>query len=70
MMNSMKNQTSGNQLAILIRSQTGKPLATFVGDDVSYYSTDVDKSTAFIIDGKFLFVYRCDYTIYHLDNLE
>ncbi len=70
MIHSMKNITSGQDLVLLIRSQTGKPLATYVGKDVSYFSTDIDKSTGFIIDGKYLFVYRCDYTIYDLALLK
>lgn len=58
------NAWSGHKKVILIRSQTGKPLATFAGESVSYFATDIDKSTAFWIDGKFLLVYRCDYTVY------
>lgn len=60
------NAWSGHSKVILIKSQTGKPLATFVGDSVSYFATDIDKSTAFLVDGKFLLVYRCDYTVYDL----
>lgn len=70
MVSNMKNFTSGQDLLILVRSQTGKPLATFVGNDVSYFSTDIDKSTGFLIDGKYLFIYRCDYTVYDLDLLQ
>ncbi|MCM3273784.1 DUF5052 family protein [Paenibacillus elgii] len=57
-------------MLILIRSQSGQPLATFVGNKVSYFATDIDKSTAFLIDGKYLFIYRCDYTIYDLSLLK
>lgn len=64
MVNDMKNLTTGKSKVVLIRSQSGKPLATFVGDKVSYFATDVDKSTGILIDGKYLFIYRCDYTIY------
>jgi hypothetical protein len=70
MVNGVKNLTTGQKLLILIRSQTGKPLATFAGKDVSYFTTDIDKSTGFIIDGKYLFVYRCDYTVYDLALLD
>lgn len=69
MMNSMSNMTRGKDLVILIRSQSGKPLATFIGNDVSYFATDVDKSTGLIIDGKYLFIYRCDYAIYDISLL-
>lgn len=64
MVNNFKNLTTGADKIILIRSQTGKPLATFAGKDVSYFATDIDKSTGLLIDGKYLLVYRCDYTIY------
>ncbi|ACA47071.1 DUF5052 family protein [Clostridium botulinum] len=64
---SYKNITSGKKRVILIRSQDGKPLATFVGDNVSYFATDIPKSTGILIDGKYLLIYRCDYTIYDMD---
>jgi hypothetical protein len=70
MINKMKNITTGKSKAILIRSQSGKPLATFVGDNVSYFATGIDKSTGILIDGKYIFIYRCDYTIYDLDLLQ
>jgi len=70
MVNDMKNLTTGQRFLIMIRSQSGKPLATFVGDDVSYFATGIDKSTMFRIDNKALFVYRCDYTIIDLSLLE
>lgn len=70
MVNNMKNLTTGQEYVVLIRSQSGKPLATFVGDDVSYFATDIDKSTGFIIDGQYLFVYRCDYSIIPLSLLQ
>jgi hypothetical protein len=70
MLNDMRNITTGKTKVILIRSQSGKPLATFVGDNVSYFATDIDKSTGILIDGKYLFIYRCDYTIYDADLLE
>lgn len=70
MVNSMKNLTTGQHFLVLIRSQTGKPIATFVGNDVSYFATDVDKSTMFNIDGKALFIYRCDYTVVDLSLLQ
>ena len=70
MINDMKNITTGKSKAILIRSQAGKPLATFVGDDVSYFATGIEKSTGILIDGKYIFIYRCDYTIYDLELLE
>ena len=70
MLNDFKNLTTGKSKVILIRSQSGKPLATFIGDEVSYFATDIDKSTGLIIDDQYLFIYRCDYTIYDLELLE
>jgi ABC-type transport system substrate-binding protein len=69
MVNDMKNITSGNSRIILIRSQSGKPLATFAGNKVSYFATGIDKTTGILIDGKYLFIYRCDYTIYDSELL-
>jgi len=70
MIDKMQNITTGKSKVILIRSQSGKPLATFVGDNVSYFATGIDKSTGILIDGKYIFIYRCDYTIYDLDLLK
>jgi hypothetical protein len=70
MVNDMKNITTGKSKAVLVRSQSGKPLATFVGDKVSYFATGIDKSTGILIDGKYLFIYRCDYTIYDMELLK
>lgn len=70
MVNDLANYTTGKEKVVLIRSQSGQPLATFAGDDVSYFATDIDKSTGLLIDGNYLFVYRCDYTIYDLALLK
>ncbi|UUV99399.1 DUF5052 family protein [Vagococcus luciliae] len=64
MVNDFSNSFKGKNKVILIRSQNGTPLATYAGNKVSMYSTDVPKSTGILIDGKYLFIYRCDYTIY------
>ena len=64
MVNDLANYTTGKDKVVLIRSQSGQPLATFAGEDVSYYATEMDKSTGLLIDGHYLFIYRCDYTIY------
>lgn len=69
MINDMKNITTGKSKVVLIRSQSGKPLATFVGNKVSYFSTGIEKTTGIQIDGKYLFIYRCDYTIYDMELL-
>ncbi|TKI60082.1 DUF5052 family protein [Lysinibacillus mangiferihumi] len=70
LVNDLQNATVGKSKIVLIRSQSGQPLATFAGDDVSYFATDIDKSTALLIDGKFLLIYRCDYTIYDTELLQ
>lgn len=64
MVNSYHNYFDGRSKVILIRSQLGKPIATFAGNHVSYFSTEVPNSTGLIIDGKYLFIYRCDFTMY------
>lgn len=69
MVNSWDNITTGRSKVVLIRSQSGKPLATFAGDEVSHFATGVDKSTGIMIDGKYLFIYRCDYSIYDTELL-
>lgn len=63
MFNKVGNLFNGKKYIIFIRSQTGKPLATYVGDSVSYFKTPVDKSTGFIVDNKYLFAYRVNYTV-------
>lgn len=70
MVNSWGNITTGRSKVVLVRSQSGKPLATFAGDKVSYFSTGIDKSTGIMIDGKYLFIYRCDYSIYDTELLK
>jgi hypothetical protein len=70
MVNDMKNYTTGQSLLILVRSQSGIPLAAYVGNKVGYFATDIDKSTGLVIDGKSLFIYRCDYTMYDLSLLQ
>ncbi|MCL1630810.1 DUF5052 family protein [Sporolactobacillus sp. CPB3-1] len=62
--NDFHNYFDGKSKVILIRSQLGKPIATFAGNHVSYFATDVPNSTGLIIDGKYLFIYRCDFTMY------
>lgn len=69
MVNNWDNITTGKGKVVLVRSQSGKPLATFAGDKVSYFATGVDKSTGIMIDGKYLFIYKCDYSIYDMELL-
>lgn len=62
--NSYRDYFIGHSKVILIRSQQGYPLATYVGNNVSYRKTSVPASTILMIDGKRLFIYRCDFTVY------
>lgn len=61
---------NGTSKVIMIRSQNGTPLAIFAGEEVSIFSTEIEKSTGFRIDDKYLFVYRADYTVYDTALLE
>lgn len=70
MFNNFKNEWSPKSRIVLIRSQNGTPLATYIGDEVSVDSTDVPSSTNLLIDGKRLFIYRCDFTVYDTDMLK
>lgn len=70
MVNDMRNYTVGNDYIILVRSQTGIPLATFVGNEVSYFATSLDKSTGILVDGMRLLLYRCDYSIIPLSFIK
>jgi len=64
-----RNLWQGKGKTILIRSQNGTPIGVYAGNEVEILSTDVPKSTWFRVDGKFLFVYRADYTVYDNDLL-
>ncbi|MCQ2009033.1 MAG: DUF5052 family protein [Sporolactobacillus sp.] len=68
--NNYHNYFDGHSKVILIRSQLGKPIATFAGNHVSYFATEVPNSTGLIIDGKYLFIYRCDFTMYDTELLK
>ena len=70
MVSSLKNDFTGKAKVVLIRSQNGTPLATYVGDKVSLYVSDAPKTSELLIDGKRLIIYRCDYTIYDRELLE
>lgn len=65
-----QNLWEGKSKTILIRSQDGLPVATYTGNSVEVFPTDVPKSTWFQVDNKMLFVYRADYTIINNDLLE
>lgn len=64
-----RNLWQGKGKTILVRSQFGYPIAVYAGNEVEILPTDVPKSTWFRVDGKYLFVYRSDYTVYDNDLL-
>lgn len=55
-----RNMWQGKSKAVMIYSQSGKPIAVYAGKHVEQFATDVPKSTQFRIDGKLLLVYRAD----------
>lgn len=59
-----RNFWAGTDRTCLIRSQLGSPIAIFGGNKVTYYATNIPKSTLLQIDGKYLLVYRADYSLY------
>ncbi len=65
-----RNLWQGKGKTILVRSQNGTPIAVYAGNEVEIFATDVPKSTCFRVDGKYLFVYRSDYTTYDNDLLK
>lgn len=65
-----RNLWKGKAKTIMVRSQNGNPIAVYAGDEVEILATDVPKSTWFRVDGKYLFVYRADYTVYDNDLLQ
>jgi hypothetical protein len=65
-----RNLWKGKAKTLLIRSQDGKPIAVYAASEVEVVGTAVPKSTMFRLDGKRLFVYRADYTMYDTDLLQ
>ncbi len=59
-----RNLWAGKAKVIMVRSQDGTPIAIYAGNEVEILATDVPKSTWFRVDGKYLLVYRADYTVY------
>lgn len=65
-----RNVWSGKARTVIVRSQNGSPIAIFAADEVSYFATDVPKSTLLQLSDrgskntKYLLIYRSDYTIY------
>lgn len=64
-----RNLWQGKAKTLMIRSQDGTPIAVYAGNQVEAFANNVPKSTAFRVDGKYLLVYRSDYTVYDNDLL-
>ena len=63
--NEFKNDFTGQNMTVLIRSQQGIPIAVFTGDNVSTFQAEnIPNSTALLIDDKRVFLYRVDFSIY------
>lgn len=65
-----RNLWKGKAKTLLVRSQDGKPIAVYAANEVEVVGTAVPKSTMFRLDGKRLFVYRADYTMYDTELLK
>lgn len=65
-----RNQWNSQSRVVMIRSQSGKPIAVFVGNHVSIHNTEMKNSTKFTVDGHRLFAYRCDYTVYPMSSIK
>lgn len=69
--NQIKNDWLGESKLILIRSQNGTPLATFLGNKVTTSAPDgIPNTTYLLVDGKRLIIYRADFTIYDTSLLD
>ena len=63
--NEFKNDFTGQNMTVLVRSQQGIPIAVFTGDNVSTFQAEnIPNSTALLIDDKRVFLYRVDFSIY------
>lgn len=64
-----KNAWDGQSSVVMVRSQSGKPIAVFAGNHVSIHQNDMKNATSLVVDGHRLLIYRADYTIYPLDSI-
>jgi hypothetical protein len=63
--NKYQNDFTGKSMTVLVRSQHGVPLGVYTGNSVSTFAADgIPNSTALLIDGKRLFLYRVEFSIY------
>ena len=70
MYQTFKNQWNSQARVVMIRSQSGKPIAVFVGNHVSIQQSEMKNTTKFTVDGHRLIAYRCDYTVYPMSSIK
>lgn len=69
-LNSYKNYF-GKKRVVLIQSQLGVPICAFEGDDVYWeIPDDLPKMTKLMIDGKPLYIHRCNFQIIDTELIE
>lgn len=52
---------TGLDMVLIVKNQAGRTIGVFEGSDVYYEQSEVDKATKLSIDGKRLYIYRCDF---------
>ena len=52
---------TGLDMVLIVKNQAGRTVGVFEGTDVFYEQSEVDKATKLSIDGKRLYIYRCDF---------
>ena len=68
--NEFQNDFTGRKATVLVRSQQGVPIGVYTGNDISTFSAkNIPNSTALLIDGKRLFLYRVEFSIYDTELL-
>lgn len=68
--NEFQNDFTGRKSTVLIRSQQGVPIGVYTGNEISTFSAkNIPNSTALLIDGKRLFLYRVEFSIYDTELL-
>ncbi len=63
MHNSFGNLWQGKAKTIMVRSQSGMPIAVYAGNHVETFATDIPQSTWLRVDDQNLLIYRADLTI-------
>lgn len=67
----MKEKGQHGKKVVLIQSQNGYNIGAFAGNDVTWkVAKKLPKTTQIMIDGKSLYIHRCNFTIIDSDLLE